>query len=80
MIIQTASGPVKTSKRSRYAAWLTGYKSGGAWTGAASLRAAWDLSWREVGSARTLKDAERMGRIQALAFQAGYTRNMEGPK
>jgi len=49
-IIYTASGPIRTNKKSAYGKWLQGWKDGGGWTGAATLTKAFER-------AQGLKDA-----------------------
>lgn len=72
MELKTDSGPVRGSKRSRYMAWLTGRLETNAWTGAATLRAAFALAEKDVQSARTLAECRTIGRVQGWAYDAGY--------
>lgn len=44
MKIKTASGIVSGNKRSPYIKWLQGWINGGGWSGATTIRAAWDVA------------------------------------
>lgn len=76
MEIQTASGKVIINKRTIYGNWLQGYKQSGAFTGAFTLRKAWDNFCKyseEIGTMPKGKAAKLAGFVQGMAFRDGAT-------
>jgi hypothetical protein len=75
MIIQTASGPVSGSKRSRYMQWLDGWVASEAWSGAQTVNTISSL----IGGTwpRTMKDCRLLGYYMGLMFKAGRARKID---
>ena len=75
MNVLTASGLVRTNKKSAYSKWLTGWISGGGWSGASTIRKAFER-------AQSLKDAGvswyMLGKL--MASEQNYGRRLEREK
>lgn len=68
--IATASGPIRVNKKSAFGKWLKGWKDGGGWTGAATIRKAFEraqglkgtgVSWYMLG--KLMASEQNFGRL-----------------
>jgi len=77
IVVGTQSGLVSVANRAKinegrgYISWLRGWKDSGAWTGAQTIRVAWDSIRDVANDCKTAREHYLVGLAQGKSFQAG---------